>query len=386
MDKINITYIAPRFRPFKGGGEENLYHMASRMALEGHNVKVFTTAIKFRDEVLPYREEIDGIKVIRNWGANSQLYAGFYPSLLPMIIRDKTSVIHSSGIGFFWREFCLIIKKLVSRKTKFIVTPHGPFMALNDKKGIRGLAKKYGTIILRLYIGWLYDKFIAITPTQHEWMTKEYNIKKEKIVVLPNGISKDFIESETVEHKSDDKIVITFVGRMEWYKGIQNVIKALGNIKKDFGNFEFVVMGRAGKYAQTLKEIAFQNNLEKQVRFIFSPTDAERDKILYEESQITILPSKWEGTGISLIEGMGKGNAIISTNQNDALSMIIKPDLSGYSYDFANNLDLQKILLKLFTDYNLRQKIRAHNLEFAKTFTWESIFPKYMDLVSSLVV
>lgn len=386
MGKINITYIAPRFRPFRGGGEENLYNMASRMAFEGHKVKVFTTAVKFRDEVLPYREEIDGIKIIRNWGPSSQLYAGLYPSFLPMLIREKTSIIHSSGIGFFWREFCLIIKKLISRKTKFIVTPHGPFMALNDKKGIRGLAKKYGTILLKLYIGWLYDKFIAITPTQHEWMIKEYNIKKDKIVVLPNGISRNYIEEELVAHNESEKIVVSFVGRMEWYKGIQNVIKALGNIKKEFSNFEFVVMGRAGKYVQTLKEIVTQNNLEKQIRFIFSPTDEERDKILYEESQITILPSKWEGTGISLIEGMGKGNVIVSTNQNDALSMIIKPGISGYSYDFANNLELQKILLKLFTDYNLRQKIRAYNLEFAKTFTWESIFPEYLKLVSSLIV
>lgn len=383
--KLKIAYIAPRFRPFKGGGEENIYNMASRMVKEGHFVTVYTTSVKFRDEKLLYREEIEGIKIVRNWGANSQLYAGFYPALLPMLLRSHYDVIHTSGIGFFWREFCLIIKKLFSRKTKFIVTPHGPFMALNDTKGVRGFAKKYGTKILKLYIGWLYDAVIAIAPTQYRWMESEYKIKKEKIKVIPNGISQSYLENVLIEHKPEDKIVISFVGRMEWYKGIQNVIKALGNIKNRVGEFEFVVMGRAGKYAQTLKDLVNESNLEKEVRFLYSPTDEERDNILYKQSQITILPSKWEGTGICLIEGMGKGNVIISTNQNDAKDLIIKEGVSGFSYNFFDIEKLEEILEKILTDNKLRDKIRNHNLNFAKNFTWEHIFPDYLELVSSLV-
>lgn len=385
--KISIAYVIQRFHPFKGGAEQNTYALASRMAKQGHHVTVVTTNVKFRNETLPNTENYNGMKIVRNWSLNEQLYAGFYPGLLPYLLNNKFDVIHASGIGFFWREVCLLIKKIFSRKTKFIVTPHGPFMAINNKDGIRGFAKKSYTFVLRMFIPWLYDVVIAVNPKQVEWMTKEYGINPNKIFILPNGIDLNYIEETLHEHTPSDKVVITYLNRHEWYKGIHNVIEAIKNIKERAltkNRFEFWIMGRAGNYTPRLTELVDNYELEDNVKFIFSPTDEERDRIFYEESEINILPSNWEATGITLVEAMAKGNVLITTNQNEAAEIIIKQGENGYIYDYTDIEKLTEILAELLNNYELTQKIRKNNIEAAKDFTWEAIFPEYLSLVESI--
>ena len=388
--KLKIAYIIPRFLPFKGGAEQNTYALASRMAKEGHDVTVITTNVKFRNEELPKEETIDGIKIIRNWALNNALYAGFYPELLPLLIRSDFDVIHTSGFGFIWREFCLTIKKVLSPKTKFVCTPHGPFMAVGanaeNKSGLRAVIKDSYTFVLQMLLPWLYNYIVQVTPNQTKWLNEEYHIPENKIILVPNGVDRAMLEKELVEHSPEEKLVLSFTGRHEWYKGVQDVLRALGKlVASGENNFEFVIMGRSGNYTQKLKDIIEELQLDNYIRFIYSPTDEQRDELLYSRSQIHILPSRWEATGIVLIEAMAKGNVIITTNQNEGADLLIKEGESGFKYNFGDVDALATILKVLLDDANLRQRIRQQNLQFAKNFTWEEIFPNYLQKIKELV-
>lgn len=393
-NKLKIAYIIPRFYPFKGGAEQNIYALASRMAGEGHDVTVVTTDVKYRNEKLPKEEMIDGMKIVRHHALSESLYAGFYPELLTYLLSNKFDVIHVSGIGFVWREFCLIIKKIFSRKTKFIVTPQGQFMALNDKVGLRGFVKKFYTGVLRIFINWLFNIVIQVNPKQKAWMMEEYGIKSGKIRLIPNGIDQSYLESNIIEHEKGEKVTITYMNRMEFYKGIQDVIQALHIIKTEpkykrkaasLPPFEFFIMGRAGNFTPKLKEQIERLKMEDCVEFVFAPTDEERDEIFYKQSQINILPSKWEATGITLIESMAKGNALITTYQNEAAYLLIKEGLNGYVFNFGDEQALAEILFNLLTDHKLLQSMREYNVKFAENFTWESVFPNYITLIGELV-
>lgn len=385
--KIKIGYVIPRFFPFKGGAEENFHALSTRAYLKGFDVSVVTTDVKFRTEKLEKNEVIDGVKVFRNHAINTSLYSGFYPEFLPFILRTQFDIIHTSGVGFFWREFCLILKKLFSNKTKFICTPHGPFMSLNDSTGIRKYIRILGTLILRLYLNWLYDYFIEVTPKQKDWMFEKYRINESKIVLVPNGINEDYIEKEVIEHLKNEKVVITYMNRMEWYKGIQDVLKAIQDIissKISTPPFVFYIMGKAGNYTEKLKDIVSKNDLDEYVKFIFHPSDEERDRIFYKESQINILPSKWEATGITLIEAMAKGNIIITTTGNEACDIIIKEGENGFIYDFGDTEKLQNILTDLLKNHQKREIMRKKSLNYSKEFTWEKVVPQYFDLLKKL--
>src|SRR5690606_3523343 len=117
---------------------------------------------------------------------------------------------------------------------------------------------------------------------------------------------------------------------------------------------------------------------------IFHPSDDERDRIFYEESQINILPSKWEATGITLIEAMAKGNIIITTTGNEASDILIEEGVNGFIYDFGDVEALKGILKNLLTNYELRQEMRKKNLELARKFTWDAVLPRYIELIKEL--
>jgi len=395
--KLKIAYVIPRFYPFKGGTEVNCYSLAVRMVKLGHEVTVITTDVKYRNETLAREEVIDGIKIVRIHAFSESLYAGFYPGLLSYLLKHNFDLIHAHGIGFIWREFCLILTKIVkARKTKFIVTPHGPFMALNDKEGLRGIAKKYGTILLRTYLNWLYDSMVQVTPNQKEWMYSEYRYNPDKVHLVPNGIDESIIEKRLFVHEAEEKVVITFIGRMEYYKGIQELIAATYLLKRNakykkenengrlMADFEVKIMGRAGNYTEKLKDQIEKLKAEDYVELVFSPSDEERDRILYEESQINVLPSKWEATGIVLLEAMGKGNAVISTRQNQAVDLIIEEGVNGNSYNFGDEDVLADILYNMLSNFDLRQSMRKENLKRAKNFTWEGVMPMYLKLIEKL--
>lgn len=378
-----IAYISPRFHPFKGGAEQNLFAFASHMAKTGNNVTILTAKVKFKNEQLLREEKFEGMKIIRHWAPNEALYAGFYPGLLFHLLTNHYNVIHTAGIGFLWREICLLIYKIFNRKTQFICTPHGPFMALNDTKGIRGFAKKWGTRILKMYLNRLYDKFIQVNNKQSEWMTTEYGISKDKIILIPNGINQNYIENEIIEHKNDEPVVITYMNRLEEYKGIHQVLKALNKLKqeKKLPNMIFYIMGRPGGYSEMLRKMVNEFRLNNEVKFIESPSDEERDRIFKFESQVNILPSKFEATGIVLLEAMAKGNVPITTFQNEAYDIIMKNEESGYVYDYEDIDKLSEILFEITSNNELRKKMRISNLQMIKNFTWENVYWKYEEML-----
>lgn len=381
---LKIAYIIPRFHPFKGGAEKNIEALSTRLAAQNYEVTVLTTKVTFKDKKPSSLDTYKGIKIKRFWVPNEQLNLGFWPGLFPHLLFSKYDIIHVSGIGFIWTELCLIIKKIISSRINIILTPHGQFLAVKHNTGFR----KYIKVIFDIWYGFLlprlYNKVIAVVPNQKAWLKGIYKFTDSQIVVVPNGIDESYIEKKLIVHKPENKVVITYLNRMEWYKGIQDVIKACRVlIDKDITNFEFNIMGRPGGYTKELLRLTTKLQLKNWITFIFSPDDAKRDVIFYKESQINILPSQREATGIALIEAMAKGNAIITTLQNDAVDILINSK-SGFAYNFGDVDRLAEILEKLITDHTLRNTIRKHNISFAKNFTWKKSFKDYLKLVKGM--
>jgi len=259
-------------------------------------------------------------------------------------------------------------------------------MALGDKSGIRGFIKKYYTLVLKRLLPWLYNLIIEVNSKQNIWMTKEYNIPKNKILLIPNGIDKSYIETSIVEHSIKERIILTYMNRLEYYKGVQDVLKALFVMKSKRMEIPFFyIMGRPWGYSDTIYKMVSDLNLKDDIKFILYPSDEERDNIFYYKSQVNILPSKWEGTGITLIEAMAKGNVIITTTGNEASDILITENVNGFVYNFEDVDALVKILHNLLTNQDLIKLIRKNNIKKANKFTWENIFPLYEKSLIKLI-
>jgi glycosyltransferase involved in cell wall biosynthesis len=387
IEKLNIAYVIPNFYPFKGGAENNCLALARSMVSQGHKVSVLTSnSNNLFSEAF---ENYEGIDIFRFNKKNSEYYLGYYPGLLKKLLTSRYDVIHVHGFGFIWQDFCLIIKKMFSsKKVIFINTPHGPFMANDNYNFPQKILKVMFTFIMKRYLYFLYKIVIEVNPEQVKWI-KKLGINKKKVIFLPNGIDKEYLvpieyQDELVEHKLNKKFVISYLGRFEKYKGIQDVIEVLPEIVKEHKNLVFVAMGNKGAYSETIEKLIEEKGLQNNVRLIYSPSDISVKKIL-TLSNIFILPSSWEAFGISILEAMATNNAIIST-RTEGGEFLIKEEENGFLYDYQDKGELRTYLEKLIDNKILLNKIKKNNYLKVQQFLWSQIGLDYQKIIQKYLI
>ena len=362
-----ITYLGT------GGAQGNCLYLAKEMAKK-HDVTIFTSYKPFLEKAFaekPPEMDFDKIIVCKPW-FKWKYYFVFNPSVFK-ILKYKLDVLHVHSFGFFFNDLLVVLLKLFT-KTKVVNTPHGPFMALS-KYSLFERIIKFKFELFEWFINKLYNFVIQVNDSQWKWMVKK-GVCKDKIRYVPNGIPESLLEKASGKEKNDfikkynlkDKFVISYLGRIQKYKGIDQVIKILPNLLRIKKNLTFLVAGKDVGDKERLLKLVKKLKLEKNIKFL-SVSDKEKEQ-LYSVSEIFILPSDWEAFGIVLLEAMAKGCAVIST-RTEGGEFLIKED-NGCLFDFGNLKELKKCFVKLFDD-KLRERIKRNNFEKAKEFTWEKI-------------
>ncbi len=373
--KKKAAIVIPFFHPQKGGAEQNALSLAKRLAKDDFQVDIFTSGTKD----LPKEEEYEGLKIHRFNKLNNSYYLLFYPGLLSKLLSKKFDYIHSIGIGFIWQDFCLIIKKIFSKKTKFINTPHGPFMSLPDYGTAKNMIRNIFNFIIRLYANPLFNIMIQDNHVQKEWMMRLYGIKEEKIKYVPNGIDRELLEELNTkkiekQYKLAGKTVISYVGRFNKYKGVDQVLNVFPDIIKKYKNIMFFIIGRDVTEKKNYEKLIKENKLQKYVKIIDYPSDEVRDTLV-QRSDISILPSQWEAFGIVIVEAMAKRNAIIST-RTEGGNFLIKEEENGYLFDYGDLEELKEKLIRLLKSKVRIEKMKNNNYKKVHEFLWDEIYKK----------
>jgi glycosyltransferase involved in cell wall biosynthesis len=238
-------------------------------------------------------------------------------------------------------------------------------MALNKYSFIGSIFKKIYTYFIKKGLK-NYDLIFQVNPYQKEWMNKDYGIDKSKVKLLPNGINESIIIK--TNKKTGNQLSIVYVGRVQKYKGIDQVIKALSKIKER--NFIFNIVGKNAGDRERLENISKELGLEKKVVFWGEVSDRVKEEIL-ERSEIFVFPSEWEAFGIAMLEGMAKGNSVISTKTEGGRYLVSKEN--GFLFDYGDINKLTFYLEKLIDDKKLRAKMGQENIKKAKNFLWKDI-------------
>lgn len=389
---MKIGFLTRYFHPIKGGAENYILNLALQAAKNGHDVHVFTTDRKGR-EVLDKKEvEYKGIKIHRRktWFGFG-LYFYFAPSLCQKVLGTEVDVLHVSSFGFIWHDLILVFKRLLSSKTIFINTPHGPFMALSDYNLLKRGIKWIYTNIQKFFLNWLYDMVLQVNTFQWQWIGK-YGIEKDKIHYVPNGVSKTYVQRDVSadqqknfrqKYDLENKFIISTLSRIDKYKGFQHVIRSLPSILKNKNDLVYLVMGRDEGYLRNLKVLSEKMGVREHVKFI--ENIGEKEKFVgLSCSEIFIFPSQWEAFGIVLLEAMTQGNALVST-KTEGGKYLVTDKVNGFLYDYGDLKALQHILSKILADREMIAKMQKLNKEKVKDYTWENIFSeKYEPLLESV--
>lgn len=165
-----------------------------------------------------------------------------------------------------------------------------------------------------------------------------------------------------------------FVGRLEYIKGVQNLIPVF----KDHPEHRLVIAGGGG-YEETLREQAAGiPNIE-----FLGPVDQERLKELYTAATAVIVPSIcYETFGIIIIEAFSFRTPVI-TNKLGALPEVVEDSGGGIIYE--NEDELIAAIQRLAADPELRDQLGEKGYDaYSRFWNEEAHLDKYLGLIDRL--
>ena len=319
-------------------------HVAKKLSNEGHDLTIYTTDLDFANTTkfnkkLPKEEKIDNFIIKRTHVWMSSFLFFFNPGMYNQMMNDNYDVIHTVGI----RSFQAFVSALVSKRKRIplIISDQGGLTTHPDLK--KGSFKKKFLIKLQKPL----IKFI-INQASNVIVANEYEKKiflefcdESKISIIKNGIDLNELNLSDVNFSKKYGITeefILFLGRFHEVKGIDTLLESINLIKNNptFKKYKIVLMGVDFGFESKMFELIKKFNLSDQVIVIKNPP---RLDVLsaYSQSKFLVLPSKWELSPLTPLEGFAFKKAVISTTAhgipftltNNENSILVNPDDSN---------------------------------------------------------
>jgi glycosyltransferase involved in cell wall biosynthesis len=362
---MRIGFVTTYFYPVKGGAENNCYYLARELA-KHHEVHIYASGAEEKE----YALENMRVHICRTIFRH-KYYLALYPSLVNKVLKEEFDILHFHSLGFLQHDLALLLKKKTSR-TKFVSTPHGPFMVL-EYSFWKQLLRKL-VVSLEANVNKLYDAVIQVNPCQTDWM-KSCGLPEGKIRLLPNGVPDEIFRKINTANAIEkfrlkNRFMLTYVGRLNEYKGLDQVIRVLPALISKNPRLLFAIIGKDAGARAALEKLA--NELQVMGNILFLGEVSEDDKLaILDLSEIFVFPSRWEAFGIAMLEAMARRNAVISTKTEGGKYLIGSEN--GLLYDFGDCELLQKHLDYLLGNKTIRKKLQENNFRKSRQFLWGSL-------------
>lgn len=265
--------------------------------------------------------------------------------------------------GFNGPIIVTLLKLLYHIKTPMICSYHGVYYAPTAQK--KWLEKIFNGTMYFLYKH-VAKRVIVVSEYSKKELEKR-NIPTEKLIVVHNGIK----NIELIQFNQEtNKIRIGVVSRLDPFKGIDILIRALQIIKKKTTQPFFLDIIGNGPIEGELKQMVKDAELDNIVNFAGYQTNIPEWMSKWD---IFCLPSFFENHSISILEAMRSGKAIITTkvggneeSVTDGKEAIMVP---------AKNAEaLATALMKLLENNELRSKLGKNaRIRFLNEFTEDSM-------------
>ncbi|RZJ80058.1 MAG: glycosyltransferase family 1 protein [Flavobacterium sp.] len=201
----------------------------------------------------------------------------------------------------------------------------------------------------------------AVSSYTAKQMQKLHHLTEKKILVLPNGLPKDFVFASLPKQPTnllaqygveDNQPIILTVCRLstaEKYKGYDLVILALKAIVKLIPNFRYFIIGKADELeAKRVKELIGTCGLTENIILTGYVSDQQLAEF-YQNATIFAMPSKGEGFGLVFIEAVAQGCTVLAGNKDGSIDALLNGQL-GELVDPEDGEAIYQSLLKLLNE------------------------------------
>jgi glycosyltransferase involved in cell wall biosynthesis len=344
--------------------------LARELSNEKHQVTIYTTDLDFANnpktfnKKLPKEENIQNFKIKRShvWFSIKLFFIN--PGMYFRMMNDQHDVIHTIGI----RSFQSFIAALVARKKKIplIVSDQGGLTTHPDlqNKGIwTKILYKIQSPMVQFVIN-RAKKIIAANEYEKKIFSKLTD--ENKIEVVRNGINLENMKA-TVDFKKKYAInhdYFLFLGRFHEVKGLDTLLDAMNLIKNHplMSTTKLVIMGVDFGFEKKMLKMIKEMNLDNVVKIIKNPP---REDVIsaYSESEFLVLPSRWELSPLTPLEGFAFKKPTISTKAH-GIPYTLHDRKDSILVESENFKELSDMIIELLNDKMKCERLGMEGYEY----------------------
>jgi glycosyltransferase involved in cell wall biosynthesis len=219
------------------------------------------------------------------------------------------------------------------------------------------------------------DRILTVSEASKRDILHFFNVRPEKIVVVPNAIDEHFWVTPSEEqvarvrerYQLDHRFVL-YVGNIKPHKNLVRLIEAFAALRTgDLDDVKLLIIGDEISKLPALRRAVHHYKLHKHVRFLGYLSD-ETLGILYRLAALFVFPSLYEGFGLPPLEAMASGTPVVTSNISSL------PEVTGGAAELVDPYDVGSIVAgmrRVLTDPALAAEMRRKGLARAREFSWE---------------
>jgi glycosyltransferase involved in cell wall biosynthesis len=353
---VNILLVnwQDRANPHAGGAEIHLFEIFSRLAMQGHRVRLVCSGW----EGGPKEAMLDGIRIQRVGGRNSfallgrravrRAIAAERPDVLVEDI-NKLPLFLATGTTV---PFCAIVPHLFG-ETAFDEAPWP--IAATVWMAERPLPRAYHRAGFHAISESTRDDLVArgVAPTRVR-------------VIHPGVDSRRFTPGPQGRRSTLPNFL--YVGRLKRYKGIGLAIEALALARSQRPDLRLEIAG-TGDHRLELERLVSRLNLDKAVTF-HGFVSEERKIDLMRWTWANVFPSPKEGWGITVIEAAACGTPSLAS-ASPGLRDSVRDGETGFLVPHGDVAGLAARMVELADSPRLVARLGETARRFAEGLTWE---------------
>lgn len=221
------------------------------------------------------------------------------------------------------------------------------------------------------------DVLVVLSNSWKEWF-HSIGVDDSKIVVLNNITALPQIKSIDFH---DDKLHLLFLGLLGDRKGIFDIIRAIGEHKKEFQDRLIFKIGGNSHEKELIAAIK-QYGLENFVKFEgWVSGDKKIDLLNWADAYI--LPSYNEGLPIGILEAMSYGCAIIASPVGGIPEVVVEGQ-NGIIVEPGNTGDIAKAIQHLLDKQEL-EKMSTYSLAIVKNYLPDKVIGNLQSIYRTLL-
>ncbi len=228
-------------------------------------------------------------------------------------------------------------------------------------------------------------KLVAVSQKTREVSLSE-GICEERIAVITNGIVPLPIESrsrfEVREEAGMDvnDLMLVSVGRLVYQKAHEVLVACMPDVLKEFPNVKVLIFGE-GPLRTDIQAQIEKLGLSNSVRL---PGKTDQIARYLASADVFVMPSRWEGLPIALLEAMSAGLPSVATKVEGVDEVLLEGE-HGLFVPVENPQALAQAILQLLRDPQARSRMgAAARLHISTKYTVDRMCEQYLELMLNL--